>query len=214
MAGLIEKDIRLILTRKSNILIFILIGGLVTFQTEGIIGENYLTLLGALLALSTLSYDDADNSMTFLMTLPCTRKSYVVEKYLFIYGLSLLFGVIGSAIYIISLYSNGGTLSAELLEEMIVSVVPVFLLMGALLIPIQLKYGAERSRIAMFVLFGVFFSIIYLLGDRTTIIMGETMQKLSSLSQAAVLAVTCIILVAVVLISFTVSVHIMKKKEL
>lgn len=43
-----------------------------------------MTMFGAMIAVGTLSYDETDNRLAFLMTLPGDRKTYVREKYLFI----------------------------------------------------------------------------------------------------------------------------------
>lgn len=43
-----------------------------------------MTMFGAMIAVGTLSYDETDNGLAFLMTLPVDRKTYVREKYLFI----------------------------------------------------------------------------------------------------------------------------------
>lgn len=43
-----------------------------------------MTMFRAMIAVGTLSYDETDNGLAFLMTLPVDRKTYVREKYLFI----------------------------------------------------------------------------------------------------------------------------------
>lgn len=119
MRALFEKDLRLILTRKSTLFIFLIIGVGFTWSFSSSYSGAYLTMLGTMLALSTISFDDSDNCMAFLFTLPCTRKQYVLEKYIFVYGVSMLAGLIG------------------------------------LMIPLQLKFGPEKSRIVLMLVIGV-----------------------------------------------------------
>ncbi len=43
----------------------------------------YVTLIAVILVLNTISFDDFDHGMAFLMTLPIQRETYVLEKYVF-----------------------------------------------------------------------------------------------------------------------------------
>ena len=83
MKGLLEKDLRLMLSRKQSILIFIVASLFVAFTMDGSFVVSYLTMLFTVIAISTLSYDEYDNGFAFLMTLPFSRKTYVREKYIF-----------------------------------------------------------------------------------------------------------------------------------
>ena len=44
---------------------------------------GYLTFIGSVFTLSTISYDEFDNGNAFLFSLPITRKLYALEKYVF-----------------------------------------------------------------------------------------------------------------------------------
>ena len=61
MKGLLEKDLRLMLSRKQSILIFIVASLFVAFTMEGSFVVSYLTMLFTVIAISTLSYDEYDN---------------------------------------------------------------------------------------------------------------------------------------------------------
>lgn len=161
MTALLEKDLRLLLVRKSAILIFIVIGVVFTWEFSSSFSGAYLTMLGALLALSTLSYDDTDNCMEFLFTLPCTRKQYVIEKYLFVYGISLLAGLIAIVIIIGSGIIQGTTINALTFVEIIASEIPILVATGGILIPLQLKFGLEKSRNVLLALIGCVFVVAY-----------------------------------------------------
>lgn len=43
----------------------------------------YVTMMFSIFSLTTISYDEFDNGMSFLFTLPVNRVKYVVEKYIF-----------------------------------------------------------------------------------------------------------------------------------
>lgn len=155
MRALFEKDLRLILTRKSTLFIFLIIGFVFTWSFSSSFSGAYLTMLGTMLALSTISFDDSDNCMAFLFTLPCTRKQYVLEKYIFVYGVSMLAGLIGLVIIIISSIAKGSVMGEAMLIETLVSEIPILVITGGLMIPLQLKFGPEKSRIVLMLVIGV-----------------------------------------------------------
>lgn len=66
--------------------------------------------------MSTISYDDADRGMGFLMTLPSTRKNYAVEKYILGYGVSFLLLAVGTVIAAVSsIFRNSGLEKGDLM---------------------------------------------------------------------------------------------------
>ena len=68
---------------------------------------GWVTMIAVITALGTISYDEYDNCMPFLMTLPVTRKGYALEKYLFTMICSVIFWIISVVIVIItSLFSE------------------------------------------------------------------------------------------------------------
>ena len=83
MRGLLQKDLCLLVQRSRILLVMIGVGILMGFSADGSFVIGYLTMLCAILAISTISYDEFDNGNAFLFTLPISRKSYVVEKYVF-----------------------------------------------------------------------------------------------------------------------------------
>ena len=82
MSGLIEKDLRLTLTRKQTLLIFLIMAFFMGASIDGAFIVSYLTMLGTIIAIGTITYDEYDNGYAFLMTLPFDRKTYVKDKYL------------------------------------------------------------------------------------------------------------------------------------
>lgn len=84
MAGLLEKDIRLIMQRKQMLLLFVVIAVVLGFSQDGTFILGYLSFCAAIVMVNTISYDELDHGYEFLMTLPITAKIYVKEKYLFI----------------------------------------------------------------------------------------------------------------------------------
>ena len=83
MKGLLIKDYKLLMLQKKTFLLILLIAICMNFAMQDnpgfIIG--YLTFFAALMANTTLSYDEYGNGVLFLLTLPVTGKTYVRSKY-------------------------------------------------------------------------------------------------------------------------------------
>ena len=154
MRGLLEKDFRLAFVKKQTILIFLMMSVIMGMTMDGAFVVGYLTMLSTIVAVGTISYDEYDNGFSFLMTLPFDRKTYVREKYLFCLMISVAAWLVGTVLYGISLAFRPG--DSSLMQElpMLVAVIPVMYLSSCILIPLQLKYGSEKSRIVLWLVFG------------------------------------------------------------
>lgn len=215
MTALLEKDIRLLLIRKSTLFLFLIIGVVFTWEFSSSFSGAYLTMLGTMLALSTLSYDDSDNCMQFLFTLPCTRKQYVMEKYLFVYGFSFVAGVLAIAIIIVSGMTKGMPVAADTLLEAVASELPVLAVTGGLMIPLQMKFGPEKSRMVLLSLIGLVFVAAFML---TKVADADSLLKniadvANSANPLKLLIFEMIILISFSIISFFISMKITENKE-
>ena len=54
----------------------------------------FITVMCTMFTVSTLSYDEYENGMAYLFTLPISRNTYVLEKYVFALVNSIVTGVI------------------------------------------------------------------------------------------------------------------------
>ena len=90
MKGLFVKDIELMKQQKQYFILVIVMGVILNLAGSGSVSFaiGYFTFVTAIFAITTISYDEFDNGLAFLMTLPVTRKQYVAEKYLLGAGLT------------------------------------------------------------------------------------------------------------------------------
>lgn len=216
MRGLLEKDLRLTLARKQTLLIFSVMALIMGISVNGPFLVGYLTMLATIIAVGTLSYDEFDNGFAFLMTLPFDRKTYVREKYLFCLFMDIVFWCVG-----IILYGVGAAIrhhSVDLIAElpMLASLIPALYLSAAILIPLQLKYGSEKSRIALFLLFG----LIALVVSGSKSFSGSAVNPFAVLSPHLERMPSAVILLSLVAVcalityaSYLWSTRIMEKKE-
>lgn len=163
MKGLLVKDFKLMKNQKNFFLMMFLLS-IAFMGMNG--GENFivgfLTFICSLFSISTISYDEFDNGNAFLFTLPFNRADYVKEKYCF----GLITGLAACAVgTIISgaaiLIKNTGVDILEWLPACFTFII-IDLVFLSFLLPFQLKFGAERGRIALMLGFGILFVIVWL----------------------------------------------------
>lgn len=220
MKGLLIKDFRQIKMQKNFFLIIAMIsigfivssGGNTGYLSYAI---GFSCFASSLFSLSTVSYDEFDNGNPFLFSLPITRKNYVLEKYCFGvmtgFGCWLLFS--GLAAFFV-LY-NGLALTGERIVSALI-LIPFFLLLLAILLPLTLKFGSEKSRFAVIGVFGIIFLLGYL-GNHVVktfgIDLSPVVRPLASLSAEALIGGLTVLSLLLLLLSLNISISIVKKKE-
>ena len=154
MRGLFEKDFRLLSQNRQTLVLFLMMAGFLGLTQNGTFVLGYLSFMFSILLTSTISYDEMDQGFEFLMTLPVTPKTYVKEKYGFC-TVGVIFSVVLSGIIYLAVKGIHGEqilLGEELLTVLIF--VPIVWCVIAIMVPIQLKFGAEKGRIAIFMVYG------------------------------------------------------------
>ncbi|MCR5596112.1 MAG: ABC-2 transporter permease [Lachnospiraceae bacterium] len=216
MLGLIEKDIRLTLARKQTLLIFLVLALVMGLSMDGSFVIGYLTMLATIVAVGTISYDEFDNGFAFLMTLPFDRKTYVKEKYLFSF-----LSAAGAWCFGVVLYCLGSAIRHQTVmfaDELpiLLALLPVLFLLATVMIPLQLKYGSEKSRIVLFIIFGIIAVLIYGINkifDGSDIMSGAV-KTLDGISPIVVLVSIVAVCLLFTCASYLCSVRIMDKKEI
>ena len=216
MAGLFDKDLRILLQRKQAIVIFLAIAVILGFSTGGTFVVGYTTFCILILAVSTISYDEFDNGFSFLMTLPITRQSYVVEKYI----LSSICGVVAWIFSVVvciceNQYKQVTVVTEDLLMEAAI-MLPIVLFIMDIMIPVQIKYGSEKSRIVLISVMGIV--MIVGIGVKKAVEMLDLpleslFEKLQSITEVQVLVGSIIFIIVATLLSFAISYRIMNNKE-
>lgn len=217
MRGLIEKDIRLLLHSKQTFLCFIAIAMMLGVTQKNTFMVGYVTFMIAAFLVSTLSYDEMNHGFAFLFTLPIDRKIYVREKYLFCMGGAVITWFIALVLYlfVLTVSNSDSVFSEEIVKGL--AFLPIAILFLSLLLPLQLKFGVEKSRLLVIGI-SVFTGImIYFLAEKSGILEGESTVILSVFGLIGDIAVDMIsLLVAggMAAVSYLCSCRIMKKKEL
>lgn len=163
MKGLLIKDFKLLKGQKqffTSVLIVMTVFLMTSTSLSFVI--SYITVMMGMLTLTTIGYDEHENGMGYLFTLPVSRKGYVREKYLFGIMTTLPVLAVVSAIAFLVSGIRHIDFSVEEWGGAIMGSMLIVTMMLSLLIPIELKFGAERSRIAMTLVFGGAFAVVYI----------------------------------------------------
>lgn len=208
MKGLLIKDFRLLKGQVYFLLIVTVC--VIVFMINGseAFGVAYVCSMVALLSLTTVSYDEYENGSAFLFTLPITKKDYVKEKYLFA-GILLLIGLIVSMImWYITAVIKTGNIAWDDWMSCCIGGVTAGLMMVAVALPAQLKFGPERGRIALGILMQEFTK-----GTKFAQSAKRILNQIDKLGTKGILGVIVIIWVIVGVISMIISMRVMEKRE-
>jgi hypothetical protein len=216
MKGLLIKDLNL-LKNMMRVMIAIVIFSVV-FST---VGENlffcmgYVSVFVAVFSISTISYDEYDNGFAYLFCFPFERKHYVQEKYLFGLGM-IIIGVLFSAAVSFGISGYQGELiTIPELAAVSVASMSIAIFMISLVLPAHIKYGSEKGRVAMIVIFlvvGVIGGAVYGLTTMLGIDLEGLIEPLFY-SPVKMLLIAGVFAVLAMTCSYLLSVKIIEKKE-
>ena len=216
MKGLLIKDFKLLKGQKNFFLVIVVISLIMIITSPGTsFPIGFLGFVGSLFSLSSISYDEFDNGNAFLFSLPITRKGYVQEKYVFglILGItSLLLGTLMSLIAII--ITEAGDFNEVLMTAG--TLLPIILIILSIMLPLILKFGGEKGRIAIIGVMG-FIAVVGLLFTKIAEFMKIDLysffRNLPHFEPQIYIILFLLLSVIVLAISYFISFVIMKKKE-
>lgn len=217
MKGLLIKDLKFLKNQKIFLIVVLAIS-IYFFVT----GENTSFVLGyasamfATLAISTLNYDEQDNGMSYLLTFPISRKMYVLEKYLF-GGLMAVVTVFVEGLFISGLVAAKSMFySFEEIAMYLSAALLIPIVMLSVMLPILIKFGAEKGRVAMLAVLGIVIAAGYSIKMVVDILGIDILAKMDQWMQAdTAITVAGIIVFAAGLfvVSYMISMAIMKRKQ-
>lgn len=217
MKGLLVKDFCILKMQKNVFLIMLAICVVFTvFMESPTYIVSLMPMYGCIAVLGTLTYDEFDRGYSFLFTLPVSKKGYVKEKYAFcllLCGGTWIVSVLCSLLYV--LVNGEIPIDVSLFLSYVTPLVLVLLLLGVAL-PVQLKFGNEKGRLAIVAVgLGVFLLIAggaqlikWLSIDVTAVL-----EKVSEIGAGTLGIFGLVVLVVFMGISYQISVHVMEKKE-
>lgn len=157
MKALILKDLYSLKESRVLLLLMAAVALFMVFQggEEGIsFVQSYVAAISAILVINVIAYDEVDNGYVFLFTLPISRKQYAAEKYLFGWSTGILgwgFATVLSEIGAATGLSDPNGLRWAAYG----AVLAILLIIQAIVIPIQLKFGGQKGKIAVILAIGI-----------------------------------------------------------
>lgn len=176
------------------------------FSDTGNMFSYIIILIGAMLGISAFSYEETYHWNRYTAALPVSTRQIVLTRYLVV-GIFIL-GGIAASLLLGAVSVIAGTMSLTVTEWMLemVQCVLICMLYQEIMLPIMYRFGAERGRIVMMLLFILLFAALYALST-----FAHLWQQLATVYSATLaLGVVIIILLPV---SVAVSIGIRRKKE-
>lgn len=216
MKALFIQDFRYMLTQKSFLVTILIVGiALALGQNDNYIFViGYLGFMGMITGLMSLTMDDQSHGLTFLFSLPIDRRTYVREKYLFVVFMGIVFSLFATALCLLfRVFADYKAPTDEILTTA-VGTLAVMLLFICFMLPLQLKFGAERARLASFIAIGFFFVAVLIAGlvvnfaDALPFI-----QAFLSLSPVALIGIAIAFLIVCLRISYSASLRVILRRE-
>lgn len=216
MRGYLIKDCKILKSQRKFLLIVILLAVMMLLSGSrgyGSFVTSYMTFLMSVFSFTTFSFDEYDNGMSFLMTLPASRRTYVQEKYL-LSGLTIFGGWLIAVVLRFGFVVTRFSLE-EWMED--ASADPTYLLLAwifiACSIPCLLKFGVERGRTGAMLVVAALLIGVYLLSK--TGWGASSLQFLAQVSEnpAAFVGTLAVICMFIVGISYLCSLKIIETKE-
>ncbi|MBS5113531.1 MAG: ABC-2 transporter permease [Coprobacillus cateniformis] len=219
MKGLLIKDFQLLKNQKSFFVVFIAMA--VIFLVTDMMSQDflvsYVSFLSIIMMISSMTYDEFNNGLSYLMTLPTTRKKYVQEKYVF--GFILLFiAWISAFLATTGFYLGKGELIS--LSDWLLSCFMILLcavIMIQCVLPLQLKFGQNKGNIAMALIVGVVFAVGFIVMSIVKLFdidLTFLMRMISQIDLFQIILMMIGVVIIVGFISYRISLKIMYKKEL
>lgn len=154
MKGLLIKDFKLMKMQKRFFLLILLVGVVITFSSYDVaFTTGFMASVSFLFSISSISYDEFDNGNAFLFSLPISRRTYAVEKYIFGAILGCCAWVLAMIIAISVGFLKGIHPDTETWFSAFLILSMMFVIL-ALMLPFQLKFGGERGRIVLLLVIG------------------------------------------------------------
>ena len=220
MKGLLIKDIRLLEQQKKLLFLYAVMAIVLGYSMDSTFLVSYFPMIGVFLVLSTISLDNFDNGMAFLMTLPISGKLYAVEKYVISLLVTAGTWIIAVALqFVMLMIKKEEFVAAEMLGQDLLFL-PVLVFIIVLMIPMDLKFGTEKGRMVLFAVFGI--AMILLLGGKAIV---EFLSKnagldvqgllgsIKAMPGGAVMAALYGVTIVLLAVSIGISIGIMRKKE-
>ena len=217
MKGLLIKDFKLMKNNALFILVIIFISiGCAAGMKNPFFALGYATALISIFSVNTIAYDEYDNGMPHLFSLPFSRKTYVKEKYIFAVLISVVGLTIATMISVgVSMFMEEQYGMKDWLGILSLSLFFVILIQGIML-PVRMKFDSEKHKMAMIIVFGAMAAVVggaFAIAEACGIDIEAFFDGLLLERAGAALVGVIIFGILLMLISYLISLKFMMKRE-
>ena len=150
-----------------------------------------MAMLMGITAIGTISYDEFDNGFPFLFSLPVDCKTYVAGKFILVFFMELIGIIYGAIIMFVLAMVTGKPVETEGLLGMVLVTFLIMAIVCSTMIYIQLKFGSERSRTVMLIIYGLIAVAAFRLKSQADKLMPVFEGLISTLSRMSPRVLTC-----------------------
>ena len=217
MKGLLIKDFQLMKNNAVFILLIIFISiACAAGLKNPIFAMGYATALISIFSVNTIAYDEYDNGMPHLFSLPISKKIYVQEKYVFAILISAIGLTIAAVISVMMSVFLGEYYESKEWIGIISSALFVVIVIQIVIMPVRMKFDSEKHKMAVLIVFGAIAAaggVIFWVAETCGIDIEAILDGL--LFEKAWVSFAVVLLLGAVLmyISYRVSVRCMEKRE-
>lgn len=207
MKGLLLKDFYLIKKYCRSYLILLII-----FLIVSVFGDNnsfflfYPTLVSGLIPVTLISFDEREKWDIYCSTLPYTKKQIVTEKYLIGFLFELSVATTSLLLQAIKMIMHKSFILDDFLL-LIGTISIIGLICPSIFLPLIIKLGAEKGRIAYYIFVGLLCAII-------TIVSGNLSLPMNKLDPKFFVTIVLILSIIMYIISLNISIKIYENKEI
>jgi len=217
MKGLLIKDLKLMKNNAMFLLMIIFISiACAAGMKNPFFALGYATALISIVSVNTIAYDEYDNGMPHLFSLPFSRKTYVKEKYVFAVLISVVGITIATMISVgVSLFLDEHYGRKDWLGILSLSLFCVVLIQG-IVIPVRMKFDSEKHKMAMLIVFGAMAAVVggaFAIAEACGIDLDAFFDGLLITKAWHTFAVVIFLGGILLLISYKLSVRFMEKRE-
>lgn len=169
MRGLILKDLFILKQNYKTFFVLIIFFILAMFQNSS--ATSFTSVINAVFTMmitTTISYDNLARWDKYALTMPITRKEMVLSKYI----CSIIFNLIGLVLGIVIVFAMGIVRNNLNITEIFISAISsaiVMIIFISLMFPLVYKFGVEKFRIFLILIFMIPVFFILALRNMTNV---------------------------------------------
>lgn len=214
MKGLIKKDLLLLKSQLKSYLVIVIVFAIVSFMSNDNTFITLLPILGVMLIISTLSFDNYYKWDAFALTLPLSRKDNVKSKYALAVLITLTFVILATIILIAFNTIKGLPINAFNILTLMCGSLLGASIATSISLPLMYKFGSENGRMIMIVaVFAIGGGIVGIAELLNSYFDQAFLNSALTFISTNILAIMILVMIVLLLFSYFLTLKIYMRKE-